>query len=282
MLPAAVYNTILHIRHLYDVPEANAADIADLKQLLRKHRLSDRVRIKLVHRHFRLKDGEVFAARDIQVPKHGAINIMQPLLASQHPSLYGHHYFVDDQGNLSAYEYMEAPGPDLSGQQAFIQEFCQLIQERGLQRKLGLSLRHSGGSVSTFELEFPAKRTCIDVPHNIPLPYSKDSFNTTTEYVGDWGVDDEASQAIGDPEAIRQRDTKSCYHHTHHKHTDTLQDDDGLSGGATISGQDLSDSEVMDGLHVTDGLPRSIELAGSKLDQSTGLYDVVSYVTDNA
>lgn len=65
MLRAAVYNTILHIRYLHDVPEANAADIADVKQLLLKHHVSDRVRIKLAHRRFRLKDGEVFAAPDI-------------------------------------------------------------------------------------------------------------------------------------------------------------------------------------------------------------------------
>ncbi|KAK0635731.1 hypothetical protein B0T17DRAFT_517077 [Bombardia bombarda] len=240
---------------------------------------------KLVHIHFHLKDGEVFAARDIQVPRHGVINIMQPLIASEHPSLYGYHYFVDDDGNLSPYEYMEAPGPDLSGHHAFIKEICQLIQERGLQRKLGLSLRHTDDTASTHELEYAAKRTCIDVPFEIPLPYSEDSFNTMTEFIRDWPVNSDGLEIVGDPGVIRQRQTKSHLHHVHHRHTDrhvdSLDYNDGLSDGATISDGEFWDDEGMAGLCVNDGLTREVSLAGTKLDQSSELYDVVSYISDN-
>lgn len=287
ILPAAIYNTLPNIRDVFNVPEANLADIADLKHLLKKHNLSDRVRIKLVHIHFRLEEGEIFSAREIKVPKHGSINIMQPLLASQHQPLYGHHYFVDDQGNLLAYEYMDAPGPDLSGQQSFIQEFCQLIQERGLRRKLGLSLRHAGDNFASHELEYPAIRTCIDVPIEIRLPYSEDSFNTTTEFMQDWPMSPEGFEVVGESGAVRQV-PNHYQHYTHHKHYTHCQrtdDDNGLFDGTTNSDKDFSGGEAMDGLYIrygVSGLPLNIELAGIKLDQSSGLYEIVSYINNNA
>ncbi len=40
---------------------------------------------------------------------------------------------------ISSYKYIEALGLDLSGQQAFIEEFYALVQERNLQRKLRLA-----------------------------------------------------------------------------------------------------------------------------------------------
>ncbi|TAQ88174.1 hypothetical protein B7494_g3496 [Chlorociboria aeruginascens] len=70
--------------------------MADLKHLPDKHDLSDKVRTKLVYIHFRLKEGEVSLARDIEVLKYRNINIMQPFLATQHQLLYGYNYFVDD------------------------------------------------------------------------------------------------------------------------------------------------------------------------------------------
>jgi hypothetical protein len=277
ILSADIYNTLPNIRDVMDVPEANSADIADLKQLLTKHNLSDKVRIKLVHIHFLLKEGEVFTARDIDIPKHGSINIMQPLLASQHPLLYGYHYFVDANGNLSAYEYMEAPGPDLSGQQAFIDEFCRLVQDRGLQRKLGLSLRHAEDDESTNELEYPAKRTCVDVPLRIPLPYNEHSHNTMTEFLRDWPKNAEGLELVEESGTIRERQTKSHRHHKHCSHTDQ---NEGLSDGDTISDAGSSDLEATDGLNVSNRLPRDIDLAGTKLDQSSELYEVVAWIAD--
>jgi len=284
ILPAEIYNTLPNIRAVFDVPEANASDVADLKDLLAKHELSDRVRIKLIHIHFRLKDGEVFTARDLEVPKHGSISIMQPLVVAEHPNLYGYHFFVDNEGNLTAYEYMEAPGPDLSDKKDFIEEFCQMIVERGLQHKLGLSLRHAEDNVSIHELEYGAKRTCIDVPYEIPLPYNEHSFNTTTEFVREWPKNPEGFQIVGETGELRQL-TKSHKHHSHCRHTDPRHADpaeynEGLSDGATDTDDELSVSGGWDGLYFTNELPREIELAGSKLDPTSGLFEIVSYVHD--
>jgi len=276
ILPAAVYNTLPYINDVTQVPHDHAADIADLQQLLVKYKLSNNVRIKLVHIHFPLKEGEVFAARNVKVPEHGTINIMQAVAVSQHASLHGYHFYVDQDGNLSAYEYMEAPGPEILGQRDFLEEFCQLVQERGLQHKLGLSVRHCAeeGEESTHELEYSAKRTCIDVPYRIPLPYSKDQFDTTTEF----------PRAVVNDEGygITEVPTKSHSHHTHHRHTDRPHDDDGdgLSDGASTSDEDLSEYEGKDGLFVIDGLAREIVLGGSKLEKSSGLFELVSWLAD--
>lgn len=185
ILPADVYNTLPYIDDVTQIPHDNAADISDLKQLLVKYKLPDNVRIKLVHIHFKLKEGEVFAARDVKIPKQGTVNIMQAIPVSQHAPLYGYHFYVDKEGNLSAYEYMEAPGPDISEQRAFLEEFCQLVQNRGLQHKLGLSIRHTENDESTNELEYPAKRACIDVPDTVPLPDHERIFETMTEFLRD-------------------------------------------------------------------------------------------------
>jgi len=61
ILPAVVYNTLPYINEVTQIPHDNAADIADLKQLLVKYKLLENVRIKLVYIHFKLEEGEVFA-----------------------------------------------------------------------------------------------------------------------------------------------------------------------------------------------------------------------------
>jgi len=282
ILPADVYNTLPHIDDVTQIPHDNAADITDLKQLLVKYKLPDNVRIKLVHIHFKLKEGEVFAARDVKIPKQGTVNIMQAIPVSQHAPLYGYHFYVDKEGNLSAYEYMEAPGPDISEQRAFLEEFCQLVQDRGLQHKLGLSIRHAENDESTNELEYPAKRACIDVPDSVPLPYNERIFETMTEFLRDPPfVDSEELKAAGDLEVIKQI-TKSCAHHKHCKHTDPKNNDngDGLSDGASASDEDVSDYGGKDGLFVTDGLSREIKLGGSKLENSSELFEIVSWLAD--
>ncbi|ESZ92688.1 hypothetical protein SBOR_6949 [Sclerotinia borealis F-4128] len=265
ILPAGVYNTLPYINDVTQIPHDNAADISDLKQLLVKYKLPDNVRIRLVHIHFKLEEGEVFAARDVKIPKHGTVNIMQAIPVSQNASLYGYHFYVDKEGNLSAYEYMEAPGPDISEQRAFLEEFCQLVQDRGLQHKLGLSIRHAEND-------------------EVPLPYNERSFETMTEFLRDLPVvDSEKFEAAGDLEGIKQI-TKSHTHHKHCGHTDSQHNDnrDGLSDGASASDQDVSDYGGKDGLFVTDGLSREIILGGSKLENSSELFEIVSWFADEA
>ncbi|KAK3675090.1 hypothetical protein LTR78_005024 [Recurvomyces mirabilis] len=311
ILPAAVYNTLPHIDNMKKVPVKNADDIRDLSALLQKYKLGDRVRIKLIHIHFQLKEGEVFAARDVIVPKIGPCNIMQAVPARQSQPLYGHHYFVNTDGDLAAYEYMSQPGPDMSQHQTFVREFCKLVQERHLQHTLGLSLRHSELFHATNELEYPVKRVCIDVPAEVPLPYELTSFDTTTEFLMASFTDD------GSEPVARTFGTK----HVHHSHCTyrrrrqlddaeeefsdskefdgkdssddhTTSSSDASDGHTTASSDDSDldfsgeyddsyDSDPTDGLCVTNGPPRQIKLAGLKLEPGAGLYKIVSVVSDH-
>jgi hypothetical protein len=103
----------------------------------------------------------------------------------------------------------------------------------------------------------------------------------------DWPMSPEGFEVVGESGAVRQVPNQ-YQHYTHHKHYTHCQrtdDDNGLFDGTTNSDKDFSDGEAMDGLYIrygVSGLPLDIELAGIKLDQSSGLYEIVSYINNNA
>jgi hypothetical protein len=233
--------------------------------LLDKHSVSKQVRIKLIQIHFKLKDGEVFAARDVQVPNIGPVKMMSPVVPNEGIQLYGYHYFVNDDGKLAAYEYMSAPGPSLAGHGAFLEEFCHIVKGRGLQHKLGLSLRSGVNMKSKRELEFAAARTCIDVPYDIEFPCS--------EYVATHDTTTEFSRI--DPEEPATR-------HSHHKHCRHCKYSKAARLPRPMSGTELGDVNLADeddeGLNVSFDLPRTIDLAGMPVAPSSDLFGVVSYV----
>jgi hypothetical protein len=309
ILPAAIYNTLPHIHNMEEIPVKHAHDIYDLSALMKKYNLGDRVRIKLVHIHFQLKEGEVFAARDVVVPKIGACNIMQAVPVQLFQPLYPHHYFVNDNGDLAAYEYMSQPGPDLSQHPAFVHEFCQFVRERSLQRTLGLSLRHSDRLIATNELEYPEKRVCIDVPTEVPLPDQLNSTDTTTEFVTSLITEAERDHA-GKCSSYTSHHHCSTYRKRHRYDVaeeasfksagseepsndqtsfgsdsgdgDTTGSSDDSDSSSSVNHDSSDDSDFEEGLSVTNGISREIKLAGLKLDPGAGLYKVVSCVSDNA
>ncbi|KAK3627471.1 hypothetical protein LTR22_022747 [Elasticomyces elasticus] len=298
ILPSAVYNTLPHIDDVMRVPEENANDIADLTALLERYKLDDRVRIKLIHIHFHLKEGEVFAARDVTVPNFGLTNIMQAVPAKKHQPLYGHHYFVNSDGDLAAYEYMSQPGPDISQYRSFIREFCQIVRKRRLQHKLGLSLRHAKQVHGTSELEYPGKRTCIDVPAEVPLPYSSHGFDTTTEFSRESATIKNSLKNEQGTELAKQHLPGKCNVYCKYSKHRFDEAELGLSDGNTTIDNDSSDGHITSdtddsesssdhddfdrghGLYVIDRRSRQINLAGRKLDSRAALYKIVSFVSD--
>lgn len=289
ILPAAVYNTLPHIDSVENVSKDHAGDIAELTALLAKHKVDDRVSIKLIHIHFELKEGEVFAARDISVPGFGDTNIMQAVPARRDQPLYGYHYYVNGDGNLAAYEYMSQPGLDLSRHPEFVREFCELVRKRRLQKKLGLAVRHTEQTRAISELEYPSKRACLNVPAEVPLPHSQHSIDTTTEFVST------AAGGKGGNCGRYCRYTKRRYQASEWSDSSSTVDNDSSdshsdssSGDSEIgSGHDNFDIGMGDhdfdpglGLFVVDGPPRQISLGGRKLHKGTGLYKIVSFISD--
>jgi hypothetical protein len=86
---SATYNNLPRIIDGAIAPKVNSNDLAALRALLSKHKVSDGVSVRLIHRHFDLIEDEVTAFREIMVPPHGDIRIMQPIIPGKALDLYG-------------------------------------------------------------------------------------------------------------------------------------------------------------------------------------------------
>ncbi|OBT47643.1 hypothetical protein VE00_02915 [Pseudogymnoascus sp. WSF 3629] len=251
-LPISAYNSLPNIRDVSDVHETNSEDLTHLQSLLDKHDLSAKVSLKLVHIHFPLHEGEIMAFNNINVDPHGPIPVLGPIKPAESTSkFYGSHYLVDSSGQLQAWEYMTAPGPDMSQYASFISEFCQAIIQRGLQHKFGLSLK---SSVEEGEFEYPQKRATFIVPDTISLPDLENSFITTTEWPR---------------ECFKPALSGVSYQHWYHCSHPPKKQFEKLELGAE------PDYGFVEGISCQDGL----FLAGVKLDPGSPFHDVVAAIT---
>lgn len=100
----AVYNHLPHIADVANVPKDDAKDIADLRALLAKHNLPNGVAIRLIHKHFDLHDGEIMAFKEVTAKPFGNVLVMRPVASAATLQAHGLNYFVDDAGQLQAYE----------------------------------------------------------------------------------------------------------------------------------------------------------------------------------
>src|SRR5271154_2138501 len=89
----AVYNRLPHITDMYNVSEAHATDLADLRSLLVKHKIPKGVSVRLIHKHFDVMDGEVMTFKIVNVPSFGRILTMRPTKLSETTQLRGVNYF---------------------------------------------------------------------------------------------------------------------------------------------------------------------------------------------
>ncbi|PKK46972.1 hypothetical protein CI102_10341 [Trichoderma harzianum] len=130
-LPSEAHNSLPYIIDNENVPHDNNQDITDLVSLFRKHQLPQGFCVKLVHKHFDTEGDEVMVSRDITVPTQG-------------------------------------PGSDLHQYDDFFKELSSLVVERGLQKKLGLTI--DDGEVHSrkwTEFEVPEKRGTIMIPQDV-------------------------------------------------------------------------------------------------------------------
>ncbi|OTA93922.1 hypothetical protein M434DRAFT_11151 [Hypoxylon sp. CO27-5] len=183
VLPST-YNALPLISQVAGAPEDHSQDLQDLRELLNKHNVPKGVSVRLIHKHFDTTEGEVMVFDKIAVPGHGAVQIMKPIVPPTDNQLRGIHYFVDDNACLQAYEYGNFEVPDMSGYESFLVDFCNLVQERGLQRKFGLKLQHDEDADQTgwTEYELHAKRGTIMFPDGMPMPDGDSDYIVTTEW----------------------------------------------------------------------------------------------------
>ena len=184
-MQSKTYNGLPFIHEVADIPKVHRKDLDDLRGLLQKHNVPEVVCVRLIHKHFDALDDEVMVLRAIPVSPHGIIQIMGPMMPQSATSLRGLNYIVNDDGELEAYEYTTAEGPDMSNYSEFLKEFSHIIVERGLQRKWGLKVGLAEDKGGWTEFEFPDKRSTLTIPQGIPLPPFQYDFSVTT----DWHVE---------------------------------------------------------------------------------------------
>lgn len=192
IVPTQVYNALPHISDVAGVPKNDAADLLTLRALLDKHKLPNTVAIRLIHKHFDIRDNEAMAFKDVIAEPYGTVTVMRPTTVIPTSDLHGLNYFVDSAGDLQAYEYVSGATTDLSTYPAFIAEFSAIVTQRGLQRKFGLTTKSNWGVRKWSEFEYPCQRSTMIIPEGLPTPEDEGGFTVATE----WG----ALSSMGEPQ----------------------------------------------------------------------------------
>jgi hypothetical protein len=204
-IPSEVYNTLPTILEVDEIASSHTDDLKDLRALLTKHDVPHSlISIRLIHKHFDTKDGEVMVFFDnVPVPGYGFAQIMKPvkLQEDSRSQLESIHYLVDENGRFQAYEYLacnaeakDNSAEDLQRFEPFLKDFCDLVSERGLQRIYGLKIKRSAHPSSAdvvqreeaeltnwTEFEFPSQRGTIMFPTGMPMP-SLEGSSIQTEW----------------------------------------------------------------------------------------------------
>lgn len=207
-ISAATYNSLPYISEVSGVPVDHCSDLRELRALLVKYHVPNSVCIRLIHKHFDINAGEAIVVNTLDIPNHGAVAVLRPTEIAATPELHGLHFLVDANGQLQPYEYSSLPCPDVTGLEPFFTEFCRLVVERGLQRKLGLKIgRDSELDMAGWtEFEFLEDRRTMMIPKGLPTPEGEYEINVETEFHADPEDDDEA---------CRHTSTSTCAHCSH-------------------------------------------------------------------
>ncbi|KAH7348141.1 hypothetical protein BKA66DRAFT_516750 [Pyrenochaeta sp. MPI-SDFR-AT-0127] len=213
-VPVAVYNGLPHITEVVGVPEMDAANLADL------------LSIRLIHKHFDINDGEVMAFKEVTAKPFGNVLVMRPVASAAISRFEGLNYFVNDGGELQAYEYINSDTLNLAEFPEFLAEFCALVVERGLQRKLRLKTKSGCDVPSWSEFEYPCHRSTMIILKGMPVPEGDSGFTVATE----WGAPALDASTMPDGE---NSPMMSCFSHcvSHCNGHCTAHDSEIIDGG---------------------------------------------------
>jgi len=111
---------------------------------------------------------------------------MKPAVPAVNHQLHGIHYFVDGEKSLQAYEYASYATPDLTAFQLFLDDFCRVVSERGLQQQVWPQIQGGRRAQQCWmdEFEFHRKRGTIMLQDGMPMPDGDSDYTVKTE----WGA----------------------------------------------------------------------------------------------
>lgn len=70
LVSSFIYNALPLISEVDAAVDSQSRDFEDLRALLQKHNVPKSVSIRLLHKHFDTKDGEVMVFENVPVPDH--------------------------------------------------------------------------------------------------------------------------------------------------------------------------------------------------------------------
>ncbi|POR34356.1 Uncharacterized protein TPAR_05453 [Tolypocladium paradoxum] len=252
-VPSGIYNTLPHIHDVSNVPIDHSKDLEDLRMLLVKYEVPNDICVRLIHKHFDTHEGEVMVFEKITLPAHGKVQTMKPVMPSGNTQLHGIHYFVNDVGDLQAYEYANCDPPDMTTFESFLGDFCRIVLERGLQSKFGLKLKRGDelDRAGWTEFEFHQKRSTIMLQDGMPMPKGDFDCSVSTEW-----------------NAIMTNDgTRTCKHKTTCRHGSTVCNHCKHCNRHEVAGNcGIGD----------DGFATGFYLGGQKVVPGTPIHDIVS------
>lgn len=111
--------------------------------------------VHLLHSHHPIPDDTILLGTSYKVPPVRRWAKPTRIEDLRGTNLHGHTYAVRD-GSLRPYEFQSGSAPELSGPnvQAFLEEFCKLVEDKGLQNQIALEILDSEAADRTPMLEF--------------------------------------------------------------------------------------------------------------------------------
>ncbi len=256
LIPFDLYNSLPTIKDVSNVPADHSQDIEDVRKLLVKHGVAQKVSIRLIHKHFDAKKGEVMVFNKAVLSGYGTVQTMKPVVPPNDHKLHGIHYFLNEDGDaFLAYEYVRSDIPDVILCEPFLEEFCGLVTERSLQRKLGLKIKmHDDDDddkkeTGWTEFEYPQGRSTIMFEDGMPTPKGDFGYTVSTEWGAPGNEDGKTNCKHKTTCNHGQKKCTHCKHCTHcaHAPTEVAQagcggcggGDGGHNGGVCLGGQNF-------------------------------------------
>ncbi|KAI6463126.1 hypothetical protein MCOR16_009097 [Pyricularia oryzae] len=117
--------------------------------------MQDQFGVHLLHSHHPIPDDTILLGTSYKVPPVRRWARPTRIEDLRDMNLHGHTYAVRD-GCLRPYEFQSGDAPELSGLnvQAFLEEFCKLVERLGLQNQIALEILDSEATDRTPMLEF--------------------------------------------------------------------------------------------------------------------------------
>ncbi|KAL5494886.1 hypothetical protein ACEPAI_348 [Sanghuangporus weigelae] len=140
-----------------------------LFEIIEKHKLTEILSVRLIHKHFDMQPGEVATFQTVTIPGICGAVMMGPIKPNASTQLLGKNFAVDANGNWVAYELTtdESTGGDVSLYPAFAKEAAEYLVNAAGRTVFGLSWEPIKEDIHLTEFEIPDKRSTIMVPSEL-------------------------------------------------------------------------------------------------------------------